>query len=504
MKKLFSVLLSAVLIAGALSGCEGTTQSGGSTAADVNLETKPTLRVLMPYVNFDANNDYTAKYLEQATGYKVNYELLPNEDALVKLNAIISSRDPFDIMVFFRNDFNNTVSHGAYYELNALLDKYGENVKKKTEPGLWTNVTIDGKILGIPEGNPSTSYGLSYRVRTDLLDKAGTTMPTTTDEFYNTLKAIKENLNIIPITSTGSVINEVASAFNIPNVFNLEDGEVVHRGISSKSKDYLKFMNKLYSEGLLDSEWVTNTSDKLKEKFFSGKAAIYRVAWWEEPVATKTYKEKLPEASVDYLPALKDEKGNAVLTMERGTNKVVVIPKVAKNPEHAMNYINAKLEDDVFKELSMGVEGVHYKVIDEKTLEPILPIFFDEKSYAQYYLTGSDTEKYNFFWRQTRVKKDPTLFAEFNKIQDNAAKATIIYDLTSYMTPNKAYTDVVAKVNTFTEDSFLQFITGARSLDEWDAYVAEWKANGGDQLTEVINEWWKSNKETVEPLMIRK
>lgn len=522
MKKALSLLLSSAMILSVLSGCTSKTDtSGGSTSSKtpnastastdkpksdkIDLTEKPTLRILMPYVPFDPNTDYSATFLEQATGYKVKYEVLPNEDAATKLNTTIASKEPFDIFVLNKVDFDNSVATGAYLPLDDLLPVYGTDIQAKTASGLWSNVTVDGKTMGIPEGFPSQNYGISYRVRTDLMKKAGVeNMPTTPDELYTALKAIKTKLNIIPFSSTGAVINEIASAFSIPNIFNIENGEMVHRGMSENGKEYVTYMNKLFSEGLLDNEWAQNTGDKMKEKFFTSKTAIYRMAWWDEPGASTTLAEKAPGATYDYLPALKNSDGKAMLPYDRGTNKVMVIPRVSKNAEHAINYMNVKLEENIFKELSIGKQDTHYKVIDEKTLEPILPIFFDELSNSQYYLTGTDTEAYNFYWYQTRVKKNEVLYSEFSKIQENASKAELCYNPVTFMAPNKAYTDIISKVNKFTEDSFVQFITGSRPIAEWDAYVTEWKNNGGEELNKVVSAWWSENKASVEPQLIQK
>lgn len=515
MKKFLSILLSSLMLLSVLTGCtskdsENTKNTNNGKektekAEKIDLSNKPTLKVLMPYGAFDPNTDLTAKYLEEATGYKVQYDMLPSEDAQTKLSTIIASKADYDIMILNKNDFDNSVDTGAYRALNDLLPLYAPDVKAKTAEGLWTNVTIDGEIKGVPEGMASESYGLVYRARMDLFKKAGVeTMPTTPDELYNALKAVKEKLNIIPLTTKEAVIPEIASAFGMYNKYNLVDDKIVYQAEVAGAKDYVAFMNKLYKDGLIDSEYAQNTGEVMREKFFTSKAAMYQIGWWNEPTATTTLKEKAPNAEVAYLPALKDAKGNSGLPMGRGVNRVITIPKASKNPEHALNYMNIKFDDTIYAKANMGEEGVHYKKLGENKFEPILPKFFDDKNNAHHFQTGSNTELYSVFWKETRVKKDATLYKEYNAIQDMAKQATRHYDPTTYMQPNEAYANSIGKVNKLTEDAYKQFITGTRPMSEWDTFIKELHATGLTDLNKIVNEWWAAEGANLKDKMTQK
>ncbi len=510
MKKYLSIALCATMILGTLSGCTTKkpapgTSSTPETSTKIDLSVKPELKMLMPYVPFDPKADSTAIYLEEATGYKVQYDMLPSEDSQTKLNAIIASKTEYDIIVLAKPDFDNTVETGAYMDLDSLIPTYASDLQSKTEKGLWTNVTIDGKIKGVPEGLASENYGLTYRVRMDLLKKAGIeTMPSTPDELYTALKAVKDQLKIIPLTSSYAVIPEIASAFGMYNKFNLVDNKIVYQAEVAGAKDYVTFMNKLFKDGLLDNEYAQNTGEVMREKFFTSKAAIYQMAWWNEPTATNTIKEKAPTAEVAYLPGLKDANGVSGLPMGRGVNRISVIPKASKNKEHALNYMNIKVGEEIFKKSVMGEENVHYKALGDGKFEPILPKFFDDKNNSHYFLTGSDTKAYSDFWAQTRVKKDPILFQEFTAIQDTASKSTYHYDPTTYMQPNKQYSESIGKVNKLVEDAFKQFITGTKPMTEWDAFIAELNATGLTDLNKIVNDWWTAEGANLADSMIKK
>lgn len=531
MKKVLNVAISTIMVATILTGCAGKKDSATSQTPDstkptekveqggkkeeqgeqkkeLDLTKKPVLKVLLPYIGVEPETDLTAIYLEEATGYTVEYYMLPAEDSLTKLNTIIASKEDYDIMVLTKNDFDNTVDTGAYQPLNDLLDQYAPNVLDKTAEGLWTNVTIGGEVKGIPEGLANENYGLVYRVRMDLLKKVGIDkMPETPDEFYNATKALKDQLGIIPITASAAVIPEIASAFGMysgaSNKFSVVGDQVLYQALVPGAKDYVEFMSKLFEEGLLDNEYAQNNGEMMKEKFFSGRAAMYQTAWWSEPTAYNTIMEKAPEAELAYLQGLKGADGSSGLPMGRGINRITVIPKVSKNKEYALDYINTKLNDDIYKMASIGEENVHYKVVGD-SYEPILPKFFDDKNNAHYFQMGSDTATYSKYWESTRVKKDPILFAEFNAIQETAAKSTLYYDPTSYMQPNVEYAKLIGKVNQLCEDGFKQFITGTRPMSDWDNFIQELNDTGLESIQKIVNEWWAVEGTNLKDKMVKK
>jgi putative aldouronate transport system substrate-binding protein len=468
-------------------------------------EGKPVLKVLTGFLSYDANTDPSAALVEEITGYKVQYDQLPAEDMLTKLNAILAAKDPYDVIVMGYATFENTVGLGAYRELNDLMDQYGLQLKAGTTADLWNNTTVDGKVLGIPYRLSIENYNSGLRVRTDLLKQAGIEqVPTTLTELTAALQAIKDKLGIIPFTGTGAIVDEIAGAFGIPTSWVLQDGKLAHRATTAGAKAYVTYMHDLFVQGLLDSEWAQNSGTAAQEKFLSGKAAMQRVYWWEEPAASTTLKTNFPDVTYDYLPPQKGENGVAQMAINRASDMVVVIPKAAPHPEDAMKWMNAKVKDvETFRYLCIGKEGVHYQMVNGE-YTPIQPAFSEQKNRTSDFLTGTIGSEYGTYWAQTRVRKNDIMYAEFQNMQKNVASATICYEPVSFMTPNKEYTALIAPVNTFVSDTFLQMIVGSRSIDEWDQFLAELEAMGGGELNEIVNAWWEQNSATLIDKLTRK
>lgn len=494
------ILIAALLILFVASAGYASPMAEKQSATE---EAKPMLKALIGYVLFDPNEEYSAKAAENLTGYHVAYSSLPSSDEAPKLSAILAAKEKYDLISISYKLFSQTAGLGAYQTLDGLLADYGQALLAGTEESLWTNTTIDGKKMGIPFRLSNENYTSGRRVRTDLMKKAGLAkLPETPDELYSFLKTVKDKLGIIPMTGNGAVVDEIASAFGIPNVWNVTADGIRNRVTTPGAKDYVEYMHKLYSEGLIDSEWAQNTASSMQEKFFSGKAMIYQLFWWNEPAATDTLTANFPGAEFAYLPPLKNAVGESGMPVDRGAQQVIVIPKVAEHPVDAMKWINSKLaSSDVFRQLCIGIEGVHYKVIGENQYEPIQPAFQNELNNANNYLTGTITKDYGVYWEQTRVRKNETLYGEFVKMQENVKSATIYYDPTTFMTPNSEFTSLAPSINTYVNDTIVQMIVGTRSIDEWDGFIQEYYSMGGDRLEKILNDWWTENKSVVEPMI---
>lgn len=479
MKKLISLILCLVVLA---AFCLP------SLADDTSL------RMLIGYEETDPDTDPAALAVEEATGVHVEYEMLPHDNAsgvVLKLMAILAAGDSdvYGVISMNYDTFAATVSSGAYLPLNSLLEREGQALLAGTDSSLWSSVTVDGDIMAIPFRLSTENYTSGLRVRTDLLKEAGVDkMPETLEELKEALTLVRDRLGIIPFAGHGAIVDEIAGAFGISNVWNETEDGIHGRPTTPGAREYVEYMHDLYEEGLLDIEWAQNSDNTCTEKFMSGNALAYRVYWWNEPSASETIRKNFPEASFAYLPPLKNAEGKSRMPMVRGPQQVVVIPRVSRKADAAMAWMNARVASkDTFRWLCIGEEGIHYRVIGENEYEPINPAFTDERGNANTYLTGTITDDYGIYWRQTRVRKNETLYREFLRMQDNIKGAEICFDPTSYMTPNKEFADLAPSVNSFVEENLLNMIVGTRPVSEWDDFVQEYLAYGGAELERMLN-----------------
>ncbi|MBD2871374.1 extracellular solute-binding protein [Paenibacillus arenilitoris] len=501
--KLISVFAIAALMATTAAACSGNDGKGGNTgsAGETNAggeeAAKPELKRLNVWASEDYNTYPVAGLLEEATGYKVKYDMLPQDKWAEKLNLIMSSGEPYDMVTSYSDMalYSDYAQKGALVDLTPLIDEFGPNIKAAIKQESIDALKVNGKLYAIPT---TVTYEInsSILIRTDWLDKVGLPMPTTTDELTAVLKAFKEKdpggngERNVPLTIKGdqSMIDNLVGAFGMPNNWNDVDGKLVPRVMDPSYKDYVAYAADLYKQGLIDREFVANKDATAKEKFASGAAGAIVVHWADIPGISEALTKNLPDATFAYVPALKGPGGEFGFAANAGFDRLTYIPKSAEHPEDAIKWINASLEPDTFRNMAIGTEGTHFKM-ENGGYVPILPIFNDERNLANNFMAGTDEELYPQYW-QARVRKSPVMFEAFdflNNEQPDEAKKANALGLAPYM---QQYAKNNQQLETMVGDYTVKLIAGAESIDGLADFQAKYMAAGAEASSGEINDWY--------------
>ncbi|NQX67097.1 extracellular solute-binding protein [Paenibacillus alba] len=286
-------LLSACADSGQ-KGADPKTEAGGDdqvTAAGVFPITKEktTLRVMVKgssIVENFATNEFT-KWLEEKTNIHIDWEVAPEKTFAEKLNVSLASGDYPDVLL------NMSVTpvqqsiygkDGVFIPLNPYIDKYGVEMKKMFEQVSYVKDLItmpDGKIYSVPQVNDCyhCSLGQKMWINQTWLDKLGLKMPETTDEFYQVLKAFKEKdpngngkADEIPLVGAtngpSSTLDLFLTSAFIEKDFNLKfvkDGKIQVAYNQPEWKESLKYIHKLFAEGLISPQSFTQDRNQLKQ-----------------------------------------------------------------------------------------------------------------------------------------------------------------------------------------------------------------------------------------------
>src|SRR5690625_5188612 len=81
--------------------------------------------------------------------------------------------------------FIQAARDGAFWDITDYIDDY-ENLSQLNDI-IRNNISIDGKIYGLPRTRPLGREAVS--IRKDWLENLGLDMPETIDDFYEVLKA---------------------------------------------------------------------------------------------------------------------------------------------------------------------------------------------------------------------------------------------------------------------------------------------------------------------------
>ncbi len=458
---------------------------------------KPKLKILTWYApDVDINNDPTYHDVVERTGYDVEYFMLPADNPGEKLNLEVSGGTVYDILKLAPIDYSRLVSQGIYAQLDDVLATHGKNILNSISEESFQTIRKDGKTYGIPQITERPNIDACLAVRQDILDELSLPVPTDLDEFYNMLKTIKQKKpDMIPYTSDNPFNPIILSAFDLYDAWPERNGEITWYGKLPQMKKYLTFMKKLYDEGLLDKDFSMNKSDTILAKFTSGKAAVMPYGWLRAVGTPEALQKNVPEGKISLIFPLKDENGKAgIVPAGFNLNNVSGVMKKSPNIEHAVSFMDAKLDPRNFTFLTLGEEGVTYKVEDENKYRPIMPEFTKQRGNAYAYLNGFDEKIYPDMWL-ARIWRDPSLGEAFetlnNKYDQYAVKPAL-----AYMPTLPAEGKYIQSLNSFVWDTYTQFIMGVKPMKEYDSFLDQWENQGGKEITKERNEWYQEQSKT--------
>ncbi len=498
MKKLVSLLMVAVMMFAVMATASAELLGPGNV----------TLKRLSNNSNFDVNEDYMVPIIEQSTGYKVEYFALPAQDAETKLMMDIRTQD-YDIVTVNVDTWRTLVANNALQPLDDLLAQYGPDILAGNSEEVWKALTgSDGHIYGMPYMYPhSHEIATFMAARWDLMKAAGIEkVPETLDEFYDCLVTLKKFYGDEYIILTGpfraaSEGNEnwvipktIACAFGIYNDWMVdENGKVIYMTEAPGFADMVAFLTKLHDEGLIDEDWAVNTTPVLNEKFASGKAIISCSNRAGVTVTTPAQLKDLGLTYDDlcYISALKGPDGTCTYMETEAINQISCIPVRAKHPEDAINWINLKVQDQLF--INIGVEGVHFTYDEQGQISPINPIFANERGDSFYYIDCTNAYDYQFQW-PSRIRKSDAQWAAFSVITMNADPSIFVTNEFKFMPASEAFAKYNTALFKSTNDFITQILSGSRTIDNLDAFTKDWVSNGGEEVRAELQAYYDSQK----------
>lgn len=289
MKKLLSLVLVALI---ALSCCPVLAEDAANDVIEIEL-------ALAAKVDHgDWNNFWCLDLIEQECGIRFKVTQY-TEDAWAEKKGTMFSLDTYPDV--FLNDLNDLdlANYGAQGYLLPLEDyitpENMPNVYAVMEggyPDLLKGMTFpDGHIYAFRGVNGSVrEYALSrYFINVQWAKNLNVKVPETLDEFYDYLVAVRDgDANLNGDTNDEYPISGIYGKYTdhfapILVAFGLLDdrlqvddnGDVMYVPVQANYKEFLKFMNKLWSENLIDKTYFTQNGDQYNAKEASGLIASF-------------------------------------------------------------------------------------------------------------------------------------------------------------------------------------------------------------------------------------
>jgi putative aldouronate transport system substrate-binding protein len=442
------------------------------------------------------------KVLTEKTGIQFEFDTPAADSYAERKNLAFASGQLPDFFFGGNLTTSDEVTYGQQgylVPLEDLIEKHAPTIQAmfEADPEIKQSITAtDGHIYALPMIRAGFGLYPKLWISKEWMDKLGMQMPTTTDEFYNVLKAFKEQdpngngqADEIPITMHKfNVRPAILAAFgyvsetvvaNDPGSHNIDiiDDKAVYIPIQEGYKEYLAFMKKLYEEGLLDPESFTQNPQQIIAKGKEGRLGAFNQAGpflAVGPENNTKYVQLQPlTSSVSSEPTWLQ-----YWNLTRGT---FAITKNNPHPEATIRLVDYLYSQEGSLLTQFGVEGEDWKANEFGGYTRITPEGLNPEEYRGGQVTPAAGTPLPFDIRDLNAKNEGTLektnpqgFHIWKETNEKLVPhARYGYPLVYFTNEEQKQLNVLeTDIKTYVEQMEAKFITGGESLDNWDTFVS--------------------------------
>lgn len=396
------------------------------------------------------------EWIKKEFGEKNNIDVrfVPiTRDNGAELDVLIATGDAPDIM--FNYSYQGTYD---YYRSGYTMDltnyiSADSPLRDFLGEDLMQLGNIDGKQVMIP-AKRLIKGRQAQLVRGDWLDKLGIEPPRNTDEFYAMLKAFKKydpgengNKNIpYGISANTANFTDLMNSFR-KNGFSDRDMNCSNMIEDPGYREGVRFMNKLYNEGLVSPYYKYDSDRKKVESDIANGFVGFFCDDLGRPLQVGGVYEQLisnvPGARLEAVDTWTDSAGNHPKCVYSNSALYISVAETCSNPSNAIKYLEWMCDPDVMRVLQYGFEGVTYE-LDFDGIPKV--ISSDQSKITHWYSLGfdlgiivngkytPDADKILAFNANATV--DPKLYME---CYENSMRDT--WNLKDFLGSDKQYTD---------------------------------------------------------------
>ncbi|MEK3686973.1 ABC transporter substrate-binding protein [Paenibacillus sp. FSL R10-2736] len=404
MKATLSRKLGTALLAGTLlisAGCSSNAGNNAGNAANGNTSGNDTAPVTFTFFGADASpnwnkmQDDIGKEITAKTGVTLNAEFdVGSGGGQDKISMMAASGD-YPELIYAKGELGKLVDAEAVLDLTDLIDKYAPNIKKvmgdnmnrmkysndnQAIYSIPTNVGVDNQNFDATNG-----FQIQHRV----LKELGYPEVKTVQDYENVLKeyAAKhpttDGQPTIPMTVNADGWKVMITVTNQGDVttggtndgeyyVNPETYETMLHYKKPEEKEYFRWLNHMYNEGLLDKDSFVQKDDQYKAKIASGRVLGLTSVEWEYQDAENALKAAgKDEYTYAHFPVTLSEKYKDHAMQSVGVDGYgISITTACKDPVRAIKFLDWLSSEEGQVLRNWGIEGKQYNVDNGQRVIP--------------------------------------------------------------------------------------------------------------------------------------
>lgn len=508
MRKSMLLIIGVIVLMFSITACNTKknepASSGGSKSSD------PVPLSIYSYDRTEYGSDRVVQEIEKRTNTKLTIQAgIPWDPE--QLNIMTATGKYPDIITIIDNDsFDRTgqwIKSGILTPITDEMLSGLPNLKALLAQPEFADLKVDGKYYLLPmrDEPPLGSAGqFVFQIRQDWLDKLKLPMPQTTDEFFDTLMKFKtedpdgnksadtygiitnglDKLVSYSVGFFGLVHDERSTGF-------LKVGDnYEYWAIQPQVKDALRWVKKLYDNGLIHPDTLTQTNIvKTRPVFAEGRIGVTVENMNFDQLVNRIndVRKNAPDAQVVQMSALNGGLGEYGYSKGSGHWAYTGISSAAKDPLAAAKLLDFLLSDEGTQLSTVGIEGVHYKMDGDKLVwneeEKAKDPGFNENTSGQFHELNWGLVRWSPMVSEFYIKASEINVPEYGAlVQENLDRVNkYLLEPASYNVINEEWSAFMGTGNTLQNEFFIQAVMGNVEIDSgFDKFVSSWKSAGGE------------------------
>lgn len=284
---------------------------------------------------------------------------------------------------YFTAGYESAIDQEIIMDVSDLIDEFMPHyaaAMNETENRVLSVSTDSGAIPGFasfyldPADDDKINTGYGAVIRLDWLDEMSMELPTTYDEYYDTLTAFKENYgatmwlpNIGVATNNAFIAGYDVAGFSSGSTvpFYVENGEVKYGPTEDGFYEYISMMEKWYAEGLVYQDFTSGTDVMNCDSslYASGSVGLFFCSNRAYSSLMTSYPDLNLGAAINPV----QNQGDVVhIGTANSANSIsVVMSSQCKNPELAAKLVDWMYTDEAGFHARYGFEGEAYTLNDD-------------------------------------------------------------------------------------------------------------------------------------------
>lgn len=315
--------------------------------------------------------DGTAQWIEEfekKTDIKLKLDRVANNEYDQLLDLAFASGEIPDVFDLSMDNLALYAGQNAIADLTDLVEN--SDFYSLVDPSVWDSIRINGKIYGIPKEvqSPTCTY-----VRQDWLDRLGMEAPKTYGEFITMLERFKNEIPecVVPMTAIKQDFSRYMPEFFQGATTELEyvDGKWIDGMQQSNMETALSNARAAYENGLLDQEFITNTTANSRDQWYGGTVGVfnYMAGMWGKQL-TERLQLNVPDAKVTAIAPIDGSEYWCQTGKLYCINAKLSDDEIASIFKYFLAYMHDGGEGQVL--FQSGVEGLHWEQ-DGEYIKPL-------------------------------------------------------------------------------------------------------------------------------------